>query len=32
MISRLKDGEVAFDLFRQVRYDPKEADPAVHQK
>ena len=32
MISRLKEGEVAFDLFRQVRYDPKEADPAVHQK
>lgn len=32
MICRLKEGELAFDLNRQARTDPGEADPAVHQK
>lgn len=32
VISRLNAGECAFDQDRQVRCDPREADPAVHQK
>lgn len=32
MISKLKEGELAFDLDRKSNSDPRMSDPSVHQK